>query len=146
MTSASPWSILVFSGRYHIISNASKVINCIITNTLGTWPIWTLKSQLSGFMKRSTIHCYTQNIKALGFVVSSSKPRVLSPLRSLYLSNKVDIVPMACKDVVSVFSLCRYMKPNDPRVGLIYPKICSCICSNYKPLPDNEAPGRGLFG
>ena len=26
----SPRSILVFSGRYHIISNASKVINCIL--------------------------------------------------------------------------------------------------------------------
>ena len=30
MTSASPRSILVFSGRYHIISNASLVNNCII--------------------------------------------------------------------------------------------------------------------
>ena len=29
MTSASPRSILVFSGRYHIISNASLVNNCI---------------------------------------------------------------------------------------------------------------------
>ena len=30
MTSASPRSILVFSGRYHIISTASIVNNCII--------------------------------------------------------------------------------------------------------------------
>ena len=30
MTSASPRSILVLSGRYHIISNASLVNNCII--------------------------------------------------------------------------------------------------------------------
>ena len=30
MTSASPRSILVFSGRYHIISNASLVNNCIM--------------------------------------------------------------------------------------------------------------------
>ena len=30
-TSASPRSILVFSGRYHIISNASLVNNCIIS-------------------------------------------------------------------------------------------------------------------
>ena len=30
LTSASPRSILVFSGRYHIISNASLVNNCII--------------------------------------------------------------------------------------------------------------------
>ena len=31
LTSASPRPILVFSGRYHIISNASLVNNCIIT-------------------------------------------------------------------------------------------------------------------
>ena len=30
MTSASPRSILVFSGRYHIISTASIVNNCIM--------------------------------------------------------------------------------------------------------------------
>ena len=30
LTSASPWSILVSSGRYHIISNASLVNNCIM--------------------------------------------------------------------------------------------------------------------
>ena len=30
MTSASPRSILIFSGRYHIISNASLVNNCIM--------------------------------------------------------------------------------------------------------------------
>ena len=30
MTSASPRSILVLSGRYHIISNASLVNNCIM--------------------------------------------------------------------------------------------------------------------
>ena len=30
MTEAKPRSILVFSGRYHIISNASLVNNCFI--------------------------------------------------------------------------------------------------------------------
>ena len=34
MTSASPRSILVLSGRYHIISNASLVNNCIISHGL----------------------------------------------------------------------------------------------------------------
>ena len=32
MAEASPRSILVFSGRYHIISNASLVNNCIIND------------------------------------------------------------------------------------------------------------------
>ena len=30
-------------------------------------------SQLAGFMKRTTRHCYTQNMKALGLVVSEKK-------------------------------------------------------------------------
>ena len=34
MTSASPRSILVLSGRYHIISNASLVNNCILLSVL----------------------------------------------------------------------------------------------------------------
>ena len=34
MTLASPRSILVLSGRYHIISNASLVINCIMSTSL----------------------------------------------------------------------------------------------------------------
>ena len=33
-------------------------------------PVWTLGARLAGFIKRTTIHCYTQNMKALGLVVS----------------------------------------------------------------------------
>ena len=33
MTSATPQLILVFSGRYNIMSNASIVNNCILSNT-----------------------------------------------------------------------------------------------------------------
>ena len=35
--------------------------------------MWTPGAQLAGFIKRTTIHCYTQNIKALGLVVSEKK-------------------------------------------------------------------------
>ena len=34
----------------------------------GAWPVWT-----PGFIKRSTIHCSTQNMKALCHVVSETK-------------------------------------------------------------------------
>ena len=34
------------------------------------WPIWTPGTWLAGFIKGTTRHCYTQNIKALGYVVS----------------------------------------------------------------------------
>ena len=33
-------------------------------------PVWSPGARLAGFIKRTTIHCYTQNMKALGLVVS----------------------------------------------------------------------------
>ena len=39
----------------------------------GAWPIWTPVARLAGFIKRTTIHCYKQNMKALGLVVSEKK-------------------------------------------------------------------------
>ena len=39
-------------------------------DALGAWPVWTPGAQLAGFIKRSTIHCYTHHMKALGLVIS----------------------------------------------------------------------------
>ena len=39
----------------------------------GAGPVWTPGAQLAGFIKRTTIHCYIQNMKALGLVVSEKK-------------------------------------------------------------------------
>ena len=36
-------------------------------------PVWTPGARLAGFIKRTTIHCYKQNMKALGLVVSEKK-------------------------------------------------------------------------
>ena len=36
-------------------------------------PVWTPGAQLAGFIKRTTIHCYTQNMEALTLVVSEKK-------------------------------------------------------------------------
>ena len=35
--------------------------------------VWTPGAQLAGFIKRTTIQCYTQNMKGLGLVVSEKK-------------------------------------------------------------------------
>ena len=35
--------------------------------------VWTPGSRLAGFIKRTTIHCYKQNMKTLGLVVSEMK-------------------------------------------------------------------------
>ena len=37
------------------------------------WPVWTPGAPLAGFINRSTIHCSTQNMKALGHVASYKK-------------------------------------------------------------------------
>ena len=39
----------------------------------GTWPIWAAGSRLAGIMKGRSKHCPTQNIKALGLMVSEKK-------------------------------------------------------------------------
>ena len=56
----------------------------------GAWPIWTPGSRLAGIVKRLTKHCFTQNIKALGLMVSEKK-------------------------IFYVFSYYKSMKANDPR-------------------------------
>ena len=43
-------------------------------------PVWTPGSRLAGFIKRTTIHCYTQNMKALGLVVSEKKIFYIFPM------------------------------------------------------------------
>ena len=36
----------------------------------GVGPVWTPGARLAGFIKKNTIYCYKQNMKALGLVVS----------------------------------------------------------------------------
>ena len=39
----------------------------------GAGPVWTPGARLAGFIKRTIIHCYTQNMKALCLVASEKK-------------------------------------------------------------------------
>ena len=39
----------------------------------GAWAVWTPGTPSIGFIKRTFIHCYTQNRKSLGLVVSEKK-------------------------------------------------------------------------
>ena len=69
---------------------------CFSHDAPGAGPIWTPGARLAGFIKRTTIHCYTQNMKALGLVVSEKKI------------------------FFYVFSHCMSMGANDPRGGAIF--------------------------
>ena len=46
---------------------------CFSHDAPGAGPVWTPGAQLAGFIKRTSIHCYIQNMKALGLVVSEKK-------------------------------------------------------------------------
>ena len=54
-----------------------KIFLCFSHDGPGMGPVWTPGTRLAGFqaefIKRTTIHCNTQNKKALGLVVSEKK-------------------------------------------------------------------------
>ena len=46
---------------------------CFSHDATGAGPVLTPGALLAGFIKMTIIHCYTQNMKALGLVVSENK-------------------------------------------------------------------------
>ena len=50
-----------------------KIFLCFSHDAPGAGPVWTPGAWLAGFIKRNTIHCYVQNMKALGLLVSENK-------------------------------------------------------------------------
>ena len=50
----------------------------------GAWPIWTPGSRLAGITKGLTKHCFTQNMKALGLMVSEKIFFYVFPITSLW--------------------------------------------------------------
>ena len=61
-----------------------KIFLCFSHDAPGAGPVWTPGARLAGFMKRTTRHCYTQNMKALGLVVSEKKIFLCFPIVSLW--------------------------------------------------------------
>ena len=55
------------------VVSEKKIFLCFPHDTPGAGPVWTPGAWLAGFIKRTTRHCYTQNMKALGLVVSEKK-------------------------------------------------------------------------
>ena len=56
-----------------LVVSEKKIFLCFPHDAPGAVPVWTPGARLAGFMKRSTRHCYIQNMKALGLVVSEKK-------------------------------------------------------------------------
>ena len=75
---------------------SKKIFLCFSHDAPGAGPVWTPGAQLAEFIKRTTIHCYTQNMKALGLVVFGEE------------------------DFFLCFSHCMFMGANDPWGGAIF--------------------------
>ena len=56
-----------------LVVSEKKIFLCFSHDAPGAWPVWTPGSRLTGFIKRTTIHCYTQNMKALCLLVLEQK-------------------------------------------------------------------------
>ena len=69
------WSTQHMKALGHVVSE--KIFLCFSHDALGAGPVWTpgawLAGFIAGFIKRTNIHCYTQNMKASSLVVSEKK-------------------------------------------------------------------------
>ena len=69
----------------HMVSE--KIFLCFSHEAPGAGPVWTPGARLAGFIaefiKTTTIHCYTQNMKALSLVVSEKKIFYVFPMTPL---------------------------------------------------------------
>ena len=81
----------------------------------GAGPVWTPGARLAGFIKKTTRHCYTQNMKALGFLVSEKK-------------------------IVLCFSHCKSMGANDPWGGVIFDPMVHELFKMSVPPDLNRSP------
>ena len=48
-----------------LVISKKKIFLCFSHDAPGPGPVWTPGARLAGFIKKTTIHCYTQNMKAL---------------------------------------------------------------------------------
>ena len=71
-----------------LVVSEKKIFLCFTHDppppTYAAGPVWTPGSRLAGFIKMITIHCYTQNMEALGLVVSEKKIFYAFPIVSLW--------------------------------------------------------------
>ena len=56
-----------------LVVSEKNIFLCFPHDASGAGPVWTPGANMAGFMKRTTKHCYTQNMKALGLVASEKK-------------------------------------------------------------------------
>ena len=78
-------------------------------------------ARLAGFIKRTTIHCYTQNMKALGLVVSK---------RKIFFY----VFPIVCLWELTIPGVGPFMTPGAWLAGFIKRTTTHCNVQNMKAL------------
>ena len=67
-----------------LVVSEKKIFLYFPKDAPGAGPVWTPGARLAGFMKRTTRHCYTQNMRGLGLVVSEKKIFICFSIVSLW--------------------------------------------------------------
>ena len=66
-----------------LVVTEMKIFFCSSHDVPGAGTVWTPGARLAGFIKRTFIHSYIQNSKALGLVVLEEKMFLCFPIVSL---------------------------------------------------------------
>ena len=110
------------------------------------WPVWTPGAPLPGFIKRNTIHSSTQNMKALGHVVSEKKIFYVFPIVSLWelLTPWGGAILTPRHDSQD---LCKAPNNNAAYQILVVSekKIFTCVFHS-KTMANDDSPEVGLYG
>ena len=107
----------------------------------GTWPVWTPGAPLAGFIKKNTIHCYKQNMKALGLVVLEKKI-FLCFSHDAPGAGPVWTTGARLAGFIKRITIC--YKQNMNALGLVVSEKKIFLCFTHDPPP--HPPGRGPYG
>ena len=67
----------------HVVSEKKIFFYVLPHHAPGAGPVWSPGARLVGFIKRTTIQCYTQNMKGLGLEASEKNIFYVFPIVSL---------------------------------------------------------------
>ena len=76
----APGVLPVWTKGLALVVSEKKIFLCFSHDAPGAWPVGTPEARLAGFIKRTTIHYYTQNMTALALVALEKKIFYVLPM------------------------------------------------------------------
>ena len=116
---------------------------CFSHDTSGAGPVWTPGARLAGFIKKTTIHCYTQNMKALGLVALEKKIFYVFPVVCLWEL----MIPGAGPFLTPGAWLAGFIKRTTTHCNIQNMKALGLVVSEKKIFLcfSHDSPGRGPY-